>query len=240
MLVPPVGTPANGFINYDGANNVTANASINCIDARNDVAKNSVAAIEMRLGRVSNKPLRSARVLTRKGYPYRAALVGNLVDLATDLIAGSAISITARIAILDYEVRNHAMNCDPVEVFAFGELDEVLHVHRCFVWQQIDCERAVSGCNYGRDRFAHARDRAFVIGRIIASLYLADSCGEIAGAVCFQKSYGLALGEIILRIECGLNRFVAFGALLFRKRVENRERGIVQCSISQGHRQSRF
>src|SRR5438552_1008019 len=100
--------PAKRFSYDNRTNYVSPNDGINRVHAGNHVPKNSVASVEMWLGRMSHKPLRPARVLARKRHAYRTAFVRDFVYFAANLIIGPTISIAPRVAILDYEVGNYA------------------------------------------------------------------------------------------------------------------------------------
>src|SRR6266436_494388 len=108
------------------ANHVAARNVIDCLHSRNNIAENSVTAVKMRLRRMRDEPLRAAGIFSRERHANRAAFVRHLVYLATNLIAGAAIAITARIAILHNEVRDDTMHCDAVEIIALRELNEIV------------------------------------------------------------------------------------------------------------------
>src|SRR5829696_7150299 len=66
----------------DGADAVAAHDAVDDVHPLDDAAEDRVAAVEVRLRRVRDEPLRPARVLARERHPDRAAAVGRLVDLA--------------------------------------------------------------------------------------------------------------------------------------------------------------
>src|SRR5918997_3449081 len=118
------------FGDGDAADAVAACDEVDDFEALRDAAEDGVAAVEVRLRRVRDEPLRAARVLDRERHPDRAALVRDGVDLAAYLVAGAAVAVAARVAALDDEVRDDAVERDVVEVVAARELHEVVHGER--------------------------------------------------------------------------------------------------------------
>src|SRR5437868_150732 len=91
---------------------VAAGDAIHCLHALRDATEDGVAAVEVRLWRVRNEPLRAAGVFARQGHADRAAVVGHFVDLAANLIAGAAVAVAAWVAALDDEVGHDAVERD--------------------------------------------------------------------------------------------------------------------------------
>ncbi len=60
--------------------------------------------------------------------PTARTRIRSFVDLATNLVARSAVAVATRIAILNNKIGNHAMNLDPVEISATRKLNEVVDV----------------------------------------------------------------------------------------------------------------
>src|ERR1044071_5955476 len=80
----------------DGADAVAARDAVYHVHALDDAAEDRVAAVEVRLRRVRDEPLRPARVLARQSHPDRAPSVRHHVDLAAYLVAGAAVAVAAR------------------------------------------------------------------------------------------------------------------------------------------------
>src|ERR1044072_2320711 len=184
-----------------------------------------------------DEPLRSAGIFAGKRHAHRGAVVRPFIYLTTNLITGPAIAIATRVTVLHYKIWNYAMNRDAVEVFALGELDEVIDSQGGFVRQQLDGKHALGRCDYGVHLFTHACNGTFVVSRRIASLHRSDSRTEIAGAVFFENRDGFTPDQVVTRIERGFDRVVGFGGFLFAERVENRKCRVVQLFVSHGYRQ---
>src|SRR6267143_4629588 len=72
-----------------------------------------------------DEELAPAGVLPVERHSHRAAEVWQLVQLVANRVAGPAFPVATRIAVLDDEVGNHAVNRDAVEEPLARELDEV-------------------------------------------------------------------------------------------------------------------
>src|SRR5436190_1181320 len=57
------------FIHHDPANRIAADDIVHHIHAANHAAKDSIAAVEVRLRRMRHKPLRAAGVFAGQGHP---------------------------------------------------------------------------------------------------------------------------------------------------------------------------
>ena len=84
---------------------------------------------------MSHKPLRAACVFAGQSHSHCAATIFDLIDLAANLVAGSAISITAWIATLNYKVWNDAMKRNAVEVSATRQLYKTIDCQWCIIRQ---------------------------------------------------------------------------------------------------------
>src|SRR5947207_4374618 len=97
---------------------------IHDIHSVDDMAEGGVSRVEVRLWRVRDEELAAARVLPRQRHSDGAAKEGTLVQLVADRVAGSALAIASRVSILHDEVRDHAMDLQPVEKPFAGKRDE--------------------------------------------------------------------------------------------------------------------
>ena len=75
----------------------------------------------------------------------RAAQIRPLVQLVADRVARPAFAVAARIAVLDDEVRDDAVDAEPVEEALARERDEVLDRQRRVEHGQLDLNRAAIG-----------------------------------------------------------------------------------------------
>src|SRR5207253_878113 len=90
-------------------NSVAARYLVNDVHAFAHAPEDCVAAVQMRLRRVCDEPLRAACVLAGQSHADRAALVRQFVYLAANLVARAAVSVAARVAALYDKVRNDTM-----------------------------------------------------------------------------------------------------------------------------------
>src|SRR5262249_20887481 len=111
----------------------------------------------MRLRRMGHKPLRAAGFLAGKSHSDSSSIVRDFIYLATDLVSRAAVSISARVAILDNEICYYPVYCDAAEVSAFGLTDEVINVQRGFYGEKLNSKRTFAGSHYGVDRFTDSR-----------------------------------------------------------------------------------
>src|SRR5262245_64389385 len=103
--------------NFDPLDHIAARHFVYCLHPRDHLAEDRVATIQMWLWRMAKKELAATGVFARERHADRSALIKMLIDLAADLIAGSAVAIAARVAALHNEVRHDAMEHDAIEVF---------------------------------------------------------------------------------------------------------------------------
>jgi hypothetical protein len=92
--------------------------------------ENRVAAVEMRLRRMRDEPLRAARVFARQRHSDRAALVRHHIYLAANLPARTAVAVAARVAVLHHEIRHDAVNRQTVEIIRFRQFDKIINRQR--------------------------------------------------------------------------------------------------------------
>src|SRR5262245_53334539 len=103
------------FGDLHSKNHIAARDAIDDFHSTRDLPENGVAAIQMRLRRVSDEKLAAAGVLARKGHTDRASTIGPGIDLAANLIAGAALAVAARITPLNNEIRNDTVKSDVAE-----------------------------------------------------------------------------------------------------------------------------
>ena len=168
---------ANGFRlqlpalnDNDPLDQISARDAVNDIHPARDLAEDCVTAVQMRLRRMGNEKLAAAGVLARQSHPDRAASVRPGVDLAADLIAGAAFAVTARIAALDDEVGNDAVESQVVEKTLARERDKAVHRDRRVLWEEFKLDLAFVGVNRGRDFFVQPRGDALVEEFVVAGL----------------------------------------------------------------------
>src|SRR6185295_17108155 len=147
---------------------------------------------------MGDEPLRSAGIFTGQRHPDRAAFVARLIYLATNLIAGPAVTIAARITVLNNKIWNHAMNCDAIKVTALSELDEIVDSHWRFFRQQLNRKGTFGGCYDGAESFVDTGECPLVVCSSIASSYDADTRGKITSAIGFQNGYGFSADQMVV------------------------------------------
>ena len=84
----------------------------------------------MRLRRMRHEPLRAAGVFARKRHADCGAFIRYFIDLAADLIAGSAVLIAARIAGLDDKIWHDARNRLAIKIASLRKLNKVINIKR--------------------------------------------------------------------------------------------------------------
>src|SRR5262245_44204073 len=93
-----------------------------------------------------DEPLTAARVGPRiERHADRPAQIRTLIELVTDRITRSTLAVAARIAILDDEVGDDAMEAQAVEVAAPREGDEVLDRQRRVDDRELDLNQPAIG-----------------------------------------------------------------------------------------------
>src|SRR5258705_711642 len=147
---------------------------------------------------MGDEPLRSAGIFTGQRHPDRPAFVGRFIYLAANLIAGAAVTIAARITVLNNKIWDHAMNCDAIEVTALGELDEIVDGHWRFFRQQLNRKVTFGGCYDGAESFADTGERPLVVCSSVASSHDADARGKITGAIGFQNGYRFSADQMVV------------------------------------------
>ena len=80
-----------------------------------------------------------------EGHADRAAQVRPFIQLVADGVPGSALTVTARVAILDHEVRDDPVEAEAVEKAFARERDEVLDGERRVDDGELDLNRAAIG-----------------------------------------------------------------------------------------------
>lgn len=165
---------------------ITSCYAIDDLHSADDLPKDGVTSVQMRLRRVCDEKLAPAGVLARESHPDSAASVRPGIDLAADLIAGSPFAIAARIAPLNNEIRYDAMKSQVIEVVSARERDEAVHRDRRVLREEFDADLALSGVNRGSHRFVESCGNALVKELVVACLNDADAAGEIAQAHLFQ------------------------------------------------------
>ena len=88
---------------------------IHDVQARDDAAEYRVAPIEVRLRRVGDEELAAAGVGPVERHPDSATKVRQLVDLVANREARPSLAVSSRVASLNHEVGDDAMNRQPVE-----------------------------------------------------------------------------------------------------------------------------
>src|SRR5437870_721206 len=168
-------------------NSIATRDVIDNFHSASNFSKYRVAAIEVWLGRMRHEPLRPARVFARQSHADRRAIVGNFVDLATDLVTGPTVSVPARIAGLDHKVWHDARNCLAIEVTLPGKLNKIVDRQRRIFRKKFDCERTFAG-HHGRRRvFTNARDYPAIISFRVARFHIADPARKVADAIYLQQ-----------------------------------------------------
>src|SRR4030095_3191363 len=123
-------------------------------------------------------------------HPDRAAGVRSGVDLAADLIAGTAFAVATRIASLNDEIRHDAVKGQAVEVAFAGERDEAVHGDRGVFRKEFDPDRPFGCVNCGGDSFVDARGDALVKAFVMARLNDANAVGEISFSHLLEQING--------------------------------------------------
>src|SRR6266436_1833921 len=113
------------------------------VHARGDLAEDGVLAVEEVGGGEGDVALaaRGVGILAAR-HGHRAAHVLLLVELGLDLVAGPSRAVTLGIAALNYEVRLHAVEDQPVVEALLGEGDEVLDGFGRVVGEKLDLDDA--------------------------------------------------------------------------------------------------
>src|SRR5947209_12259444 len=111
-----------------------------------DAAEHRVLAVEP-WRRFGGDDEELAPVRVRAGVRHRECAAHDLVvvELVLELVAGPAAAGAGRVAALDHEVGDHAMEDDAVVEAVSGELQEVFDGVRGVVVEQLDRDRAVAG-----------------------------------------------------------------------------------------------
>src|ERR1043166_1259237 len=94
-------------------NRIAANDCINDIHSRDHSAENCVTAVEMGLWCMCDEPLRAPRVLAGERHSHSSAVKRDFVDFTANCIAGAAVTVTAWVPGLNYEIRNNGLNNYP-------------------------------------------------------------------------------------------------------------------------------
>ena len=135
------------------------------LHARDHAPEDGVLGVEVRRVADHDEELGAAGVGPRVRHRHGAAAVVQSADLVGDLVAGAALAVVARVAILreriaglDHEAGNHAVEEDPLVELLVRELHEVRDRLRRDVGAQRDADLA---------HVAHAQhgDRLGVDGR---------------------------------------------------------------------------
>jgi hypothetical protein len=148
--------------------------------------KNRVPTVEMRLRRVSYKPLRATSILAREGHADSAAIVWYFVHFAPNCITRSTIAITAGVAELNDEVGNYAVKDNAAVVTSSGELNEIVYCEWGFAGEQVNRKRTFGSCHNRTHSFSDTCQGALVICACISCLDGTDPGGEVARTVSFQ------------------------------------------------------
>src|SRR6266581_4769458 len=113
------------------------------VHARGDLAEHGVLAVEEVGGGEGDVKLaaRGVGILAAR-HGHHAAHVLLLVELGLDLVPGAARAITLGIAALNYKVRLHAVEDQPVVEALLGEGDEVLDGFGRVVGEKLDLDDA--------------------------------------------------------------------------------------------------
>src|SRR5262245_42756345 len=194
---------------------VAARDAVDYRQSFDDPPEDGVAAVQMRLRGVRDEKLAAAGVLARKSHPDRAANVRPGVYLASDLIAGAAFAVAARIASLNDEIRNDAVKSEAVEEALACERNEAVHRDRSVLREEFDPDTAPGGVNRGGDFLVEARGEALIVGFAVARLNDAGAVGEVALAYLFEQIDGVAANQMVAVVERhlyrlnGLFRFVS-------------------------------
>src|SRR4051794_33196870 len=119
------------------------------------LAEDRVLAVQPRsgVGR-DDEELRAVRVRPCVGHRQRAAHDAVLVELVRERVAGAARAGAGRVAALDHEVLDDAVEDHPVVEAVARELLEVLDGLGCVLVEQLDLDRTVVGVHR---RLAHRR-----------------------------------------------------------------------------------
>src|SRR5262245_58645145 len=122
-----------------------------------------------------NEKLAAAGVFARQSHPDRAANVGPGVNLAANLISGTAFAVAARIATLNDEIRHDPVEGQVIEEAFARERDETIHGDRRVLGEEFDPDLALGGGNCRRDFFVQSRGDAPVEELVVAGLNNADA-----------------------------------------------------------------
>src|SRR5262245_22772234 len=206
---------------------VAARDAVDDRQSLDDLPKDGVAAVQMRLRGVRDEKLAAAGVLARKSHPDRAANVRPGVYLASDLIAGAAFAVAARIASLNNEIRNDAVKSEAVEEALARERNEAVYRDRSVLREEFDPDPALGGVTRGGDFLVEARGRPLMDGFAVARLNDADSVGKTARAHPIEQIDGMAAYQVILVGERGFHRFDCPRRFVFGERTERGQFGVV-------------
>ncbi len=77
------------------------------------------------------------------------AVVKHLIDLAADLVSGSAIAIAPRVAVLNHKVWHDAVNGDVSIIISLGKLNEVVYRQWGCVGEKLNSKRTLAGSHDG-------------------------------------------------------------------------------------------
>src|SRR5215213_8878097 len=108
-----------------------------------DLSEHRVATIEVRLRTVRHEVLAPGGVLPVERHTHRAAQVRAIIDLVTQGVPGPARAVAARIPVLQYERRHHAVDAEPVEESLPRERDETVDRQGRIEHRELHLERAL-------------------------------------------------------------------------------------------------
>src|SRR5215510_4094901 len=206
--------------NLHPPDHVAARDAIDDIHSGDDLPEDGVTAVQMWLRRVRDEKLAPAGVLARKSHPDRAANIRPGVYLASDLIAGAAFAVAARVASLNDEIRNDAVKSEAVEEALARERNEAVHRDRSVLREEFDPDPALGGVNRGGDFLVEARGDPLIEGFAVARLNDADAVRKIARAHLFEQTDGMSAYQVIPVGERGFHRFDCPRRFVFGERTE--------------------
>src|SRR5678815_2563344 len=113
--------------NRDPNNTISLNDAIEHVAAAAKLPEDGIPAIEVRLRGVGDEELAPAGIRPGERHAERPSHVSMRIELVTNGIPRSAVSVASRVASLDHEVRHDAMKQLSVEKVPARERHEIVH-----------------------------------------------------------------------------------------------------------------
>ena len=115
------------LVDRDGVDLIALSDFVHDILSGDDLAENSVLTVEVWGGKVSDEKLAAIGVRPgiRHGKNSRLGVLERVVDLIGEFVARAARAGASRIAALDHEISDHAVEGYTVIVAAFRKVEEI-------------------------------------------------------------------------------------------------------------------